>query len=682
MSARGASRRELVALARRYGVQTSYEDVSGVRRHATPEALFLTLRALGAPLASPADAGAALAEADDAARAAVTEPVHVAWGGRLARIPVRVPSRSARSAAQLTLRLESGETRSWRAAFEVPSRAGRGEYQLRVPGTLPFGYHELEIETRGQTHRCRVLSAPRRMYAPPGEVSWGVFAPLYALHAEGDSGVPGYDELARVARWTGGLGGRWLGTLPLLAAFVDQPFEPSPYSPVSRLFWNELYVSPAPPLARAPAASAPPVGLVDYRGAGRARRAAVHAEAAAFFGSAGDAARAELEQFVASRPRLLDYARFRAACDRTATAWPGWGARQRAGELRHGDFAAEDEQYYLYAQWQADRQLARIGTAARDGGAALYLDLPLGVNPDGYDAWRFRDVFVDGASAGAPPDALFTGGQDWGFRPFSPMRLRETGYAYLVEILRHHLRYARMLRLDHVMWLFRLYWIPAGLSAREGVYVQYPAAELFAVLAIESVRHNARIVGEDLGTVPRAVRSAMGRHHVQRIFVIQYELQPENAALLGEVPRHAVASINTHDMPPFAGFVHARDVDDQVDLALIDDAGARAARAAREATVRRLAEHFGTGADVRALLHALLRYLAAGDARTVLVNLEDLWLEEQPQNVPGTAGERPNWRRRLARALEAIESDPEIARLLREIDSLRRASPHAATLSD
>ncbi|HSJ15007.1 MAG TPA: 4-alpha-glucanotransferase [Longimicrobiales bacterium] len=685
MSRASASRRELTALARLYGVQTSYEDVGGVRRHATPEALFLTLRALGAPLAAPAAAGEALRAARARLEARVTDPVHVAWGGRLAALHLRVPVRAARTPARLTLRLDSGETRTWRAPFEPAARGALAGYRLPVSGPLPTGYHELEIETRRQTVRTRILSAPRHMHAPMAEISWGAFAPLHALRTAPDEGIADYGDLARLARWIGSLGGRWIGTLPLLPAFVDQPFEPSPYSPVSRLFWNELYVAPGSlphgrgaPIAAGPAASPE---LVDYRAAGRRRRDRVQAAAAWFFRAAEPAERAELEQFIAARPRLLDYARFRAACDRRGTGWHSWPSPMRAGHLVPGDFAPEDEDYYLYAQWQAERQLAAIGTGARSGGAALYLDLPLGVNPDGYDAWRFRDVFVEGASAGAPPDALFTGGQDWGFRPLHPTRLRETGYAYLIESLRHHLRHARMLRLDHVMWLFRLYWIPAGLSARDGVYVQYPADELFAVLAIEAVRHRARIVGEDLGTVPRAVRTAMERRRVQRIYVVQYELQPDAPELLGAVPRNAVASINTHDMPTFAGFLRGTDIDDQLDLGLIDAAGAQESRARRADLIAQLAEHFDAAPEPAALLRALLMHLAVSDARTVLVNLEDLWLETEPQNVPGTSGERPNWRRRFERTLSQIESDAQLAVLLGELDALRRA-PLAATITE
>src|SRR5690606_15209325 len=180
--------------------------------------------------------------------------------------------------------------------------------------------------------------------------------------------------------------------------------------------------------------------------------------------------------------------------------------------------------------------------------------------------------------AGAPPDALFTGGQNWGFPPMAPDALRASGYAYLIESIRHHLRRADMLRLDHVMSLQRLYGIPRGLPATDGVYVRYPLEEMVAVMTIESVRHLATIVGEDLGTVSREMRHAMHRHALQRMYVVQYEVNPDADPPLNPVPRDVVASLNTHDMPPFAAFWAGLDIDDQRDLGLVDDEGERAAR--------------------------------------------------------------------------------------------------------
>ena len=674
MSNRRGVRRDLHQLAHLYGVRRWYEDIGGERRHASPEAVFLTLRALGAPLQSPLDVPGALAERRAEARADGTDPVHTAWDGRLAHLAIRVPPRTAATQAHLTLRLESGEVRRWRARFEPTGTTGEGvpAYHLRIPYRLPLGYHELEVETRRRTYRVRVISAPRKAPVPAHESNWGVFAPLYSVRTARDDGAGDFADLARLAAWVGAQGGAYVGTLPLLAAFVDRPLEPSPYAPVSRLFWNEFYVSGGDPAGAA--ALSGDHRLVDYRTVAQHRRRLLSQAAAELFSRADHPELQELQQFVASRPRLADYARFRAVCDRYEAGWHSWPQRLQNGDLRAEDCDLTDEHYYLYAQWQAERQLAAIGENARGGGAALYLDLPLGVNSDGYDAWRFRDVFAEGASAGAPPDTLFIGGQDWGFRPLSPERLRASGYTYFIEAIRHHLRHARMLRLDHVMSLFRLYWIPAGLSAKDGVYVQYPADELLAVLLTESARHGAAIVGEDLGTVPRAVRRAMDRRRIMRIYVVQYELGSGDDQPLNEVPRNAVASINNHDMPPFAAFVRAGEVADQLDLGLVTEAEAAQARAARAELVRRLERHFRTPADARALLEALLQHLAASDARTVLVNLEDLWLEEAAQNVPGTNSERPNWQRRFARTLEAIMADDDIASTLRAVHTRRCAA--------
>src|SRR5690606_12878538 len=206
-----------------------------------------------------------------------------------------------------------------------------------------------------------------------------------------------------------------VSTLPLLATFLDAPFEPSPYSPASRLFWNEMYIdvtsvpgwSPDPDI-RPDIATVRAGALVDYRTIAALKRREL--ERARVASRSDSTIRDAVEQFAESNPHAADYARFRAVCDRRREAWPEWPERLRQGELRDGDYAPEDYDYHLFAQWQADRQLGAVGTARHSGAACLYLDMPLGVNPAGYDAWRFRDLFAAGVSAGAPPDALFTGG--------------------------------------------------------------------------------------------------------------------------------------------------------------------------------------------------------------------------------------------------------------------------------
>jgi 4-alpha-glucanotransferase len=231
-----------------------------------------------------------------------------------------------------------------------------------------------------------------------------------------------------------------------------------------------------------------------------------------------------------------------------------------------------------------------------------------------------------------------------------------------------------MLRLDHVMSLYRLFWVPDGLSAKDGVYVRYPDDELFAVLVLESARHRAVVIGEDLGTVPAAVRRAMDRHHVQRMHVVQFEASPDSKPPVPPPPESVVASLNTHDMPLFAGFWRGSEIDDQLDLALIDEQEHTELLHRRAQLRLSLSRSVAGGGeiDVGVARQRLLERLASSPARYVVVSLEDMWLEDRPQNVPGTSDERPNWRRRATRDLNAIIEDAAIRRMLTSIGERRQ----------
>ncbi|MCZ6514450.1 MAG: 4-alpha-glucanotransferase, partial [Acidobacteria bacterium] len=336
--------------------------------------------------------------------------------------------------------------------------------------------------------------------------------------------------------------------------------------------------------------------------------------------------------------------------------------------------------YHRFVQWQAHDQMRSVSQAMRRRGTHLYLDFPLGVHRHGYDVWRERESFALGASAGAPPDTFFPEGQDWGFPPFHPERIRREGYRSFIAALRHHLESASVLRLDHVMGLHRLFWIPQGATPRDGAYVEYRAEEFYAILALESQRRKALIIGEDLGTVPPTVRPAMRKHNIYRMFVLQYELRRDGKRALPPVPAHSLASLNTHDMSPFRAFWEALDVQDRLDLGLLDLKTAKKERASREALKKALVkflrhsqrwESSKEATDTREVLRACLRHLFAGSRAPVMLNLEDLWLEPRPQNVPGTLDERPNWRRKARHSLEHIRKMPEIADLLRELNQLR-----------
>jgi 4-alpha-glucanotransferase len=700
--------RHLRRLARLFGVQTAYVDIAKTRRTASPETLLAVLRALGAPVAAVGDVPGALRETVQARWRRPVDPVAVAWEGRPASLLLRLPKGRDEGRAAVRLEREDGEIREFAVdlstlpAGEIAEVEGGScvAKRLFLPEELPWGYHRAILSAGGATGEALIVAAPLAAHAPPegplenGDAAWGVFLPLYALRTERNFGSGDLSDLEALMDWVAGSGGRIVGTLPLLAAFLEEPFHPSPYAPASRLFWNEFFldVTRAPGFAACSEArallSSDPVReeirdlraapLVDYRRGMALRRRLLEALARAFFAGGGEGDPA-FRRFVEAKSGAEDYARFRAAGDARRLPWSAWPAPLRDGVLRPGDFDDETRRYHLYVQWAFDEQMLALADRARRRDQALYLDLPLGVHHDSYDVWRFRDLFALTVSGGAPPDDFFIRGQSWGFPPLQPERIREDGYRYLRDCLRHQFAHAGILRIDHVMGLHRLFWVPHGMEAAEGTYVRYPAEELYAVLVLESRRHRARVVGEDLGTVPPQVRPEMTRHGLGRLFVTQFSLSPEPSRPIPPVPRAALASLNTHDMPPFASFWEERDIEDRAALGLFDADGRRREvkrrrrlKQAFEAFLRRRGWLSSPAAGTREVLTACLAHLAASPARSVVVNLEDLWLELSPQNVPGTWTERPNWRRKARFAFEEFRAMPPVVEVLRIVDALRR----------
>ncbi len=640
---------------------------------------------------------------------------------------LRIPAAYENQLANCTLRLESGDTKSFTvrltdlrtlnsprvsgscfltkelllptASFTqhgarlAPRASSRGNTE-----PLPPGYHHLDIEIAGHTATSLLICAPTNSFSDPTlQKSWGAFLPMYAAHSRQSWGAGNFGDWQKLSDWIASLGGRVISTLPLLAAFLDNPVcEPSPYSPASRLFWNEFYLDiPAiPELFRCPAAqklvrstsfqrqldSFRGNSSIDY-GAEMAARRKVLEKLARFFLHSNSTRRHQFSAFLRNCPQVENYAQFRAACDRTRLPWHKWPQRMRDGNLQAGDYSEAAKNYHLYVQWLAHEQITALTKSCRARGVQFYLDLPLGVHPAGYDLWRHRDAFALGATVGAPPDAFFSKGQNWGFSPLHPQRLRQQGYRYLREVLSFQMRHTGMLRLDHVMSLHRLYWIPQGHSAKEGAYVSYPSDEFYAILSLESHRHKTVIVGENLGTVPDEVNEAMKRHGLRRMYVIQFAQHPNPGAALAKPPAHSVASINTHDMPTFAAHWRGVDIDDRAALGLFTKPEVRKEHARRAKLNRALARFLQRNRwlstrddkdDVRQVLQACLGWLRASPADLVLINLEDLWAEENPQNVPGTSTERPNWRRKARFSIEEIRSSSKLGRMLVLKKSRRR----------
>jgi len=690
--------RALRLLAPLYGAQTGYRDATGIPRRASSEALVAVLRALGAPLRGLADAPEALRARRQTRWQRVLPPVSIAWAGSPASVELHLPVQ-ADQPLECRLNLEDGGQQAWpchpaelrrRRTAEVEG-ARYVAFRLPLPD-LPRGYHHLTLSAGGREWRSLVISAPLGAYPDPEENprTWGVFMPLYALRSERSWGSGDLSDLEGLWEWASSLGASTVATLPLLAAFLDGPFEPSPYQPVSRLFWNELYADPrrSAEFQRCPQAHAiigskgfeervrvlDELGLVDYAGAMEAKQQVLAALARCASESGDGAAAPEGSQ------GLADYARFRATVKQTGRTWPQWRQRQRDGDLRPGDYDEAWERYHIYAQRLMEEQLRAAGERARREGKGLHLDFPLGVHPGGYDTWRFRRLFVEGVSAGAPPDAFFSRGQDWGFPPLHPERPREAGYEYLAESLRRHMRHAGFLRIDHVMAFHRLFWIPGGMEPHEGVYIRYPAEEYYAVVALESQRQRCSVIGENLGTIPWYVGPALTRHHVMGMHVAQFELTGDPGSPMRAAPRDCSVALNTHDMATFAAFWQGRDIEVRATTGLLGPREARLEeekrRRQKEALVAQLRRRgrLGRGAGARDVMAAFLELLAESDAGLLLVNLEDLWLEEQPQNVPGTGTELPNWRRKARESLEGLSQDAEARAVLARVAAARPAA--------
>ncbi|MGH8987149.1 MAG: 4-alpha-glucanotransferase [Acidimicrobiales bacterium] len=646
-SAELRSRAELQSLAGLYDVQTSYVDASGARREPSIDALRAVLRALGAPVTDPA---IAVREERLRRHTQLLEPVVTLPLAGTQAVEVGLPRSVHPRDCWLELEAEDGTARRTRLlrAIHRPlgsaSLEGRSmdRFEAQLSNSLeplPAGYYRLRLEGPGAEATSLVVVAPR---CPLPERGWGAFLPVHAMRTRADWGVGSYTALRDFARWADALGGALVGTLPLFPGYYTEPFEVSPYLPVTRLGWNELYVDPtrAPELgtsseARELLASdafcealdhTHRTALVDYRATMALVRQVLEPMARALF-DGPSSRRDALEKFARSRPDLVAYARFRAGQPLEA-----------CGDLE-GDRAVSDHdaaRYHLYAQWLADEQLG-------EAGGNLILDLPVGVHPQGFDTYFEPGSFAQHVQGGAPPDAFFAKGQCWSFRPFHPRGMRASRYRHVIAMLRHVMRHASVLRVDHVMGLHRLYWVPEGLDATDGVYVGYRSDELRAIVALEAARSGTAVVGEDLGTVPAEVRHWMAEDQMLRTWVLQFEVSA--GAPLPDPPELSMASIGTHDLARFVSFWEA-------------PAHARWRRA--------------LGGDARRGLRVCLDHLAAGQARVVLCDIEDLWLERWPHNRPGTGPEAGNWQHRSVRTLEEMFSDDDLVGALERIDVLRR----------
>ncbi len=673
----------LQRLARLYGVQAVHRDGFRQDRYPEREALFAVLRNLGADVAKSEDVPREVRRAEIERWERISDPVSVSWLGQgrateQERVSLRLRLPIALQAERLDVSIEnesgiqrqiSAEVRRLPCSRKVSVHGRRyAVVELPIDGPpIGAGYYRYRVRVSGHESGGLLVRAPRSCCDL--KRGWGAFAPLYALHSRNSPGVGTFADLSKLTAWLGSLGGGFVSTLPLLASFLDEPFEPSPYMPVSRCFWNELFVDlPSVPewspefggIGDAPAGR-----HIDYRGLMRGKRAALEEALARL----GGARQETFARFVERHAELRAYAAFRAGLERGLREPPEFTLRDPVCA------------YHAFAQWIAEEQLNALAERAAEDGHQLCLDLPLGVHPRGFDSHRHSDIFPQGIAAGAPPDRFFSKGQNWGFAPINPRLARQQGHAYFIACIRHHMRLAGVLRVDHLMGLHRLYWIPKGFGGDQGVYVRYPAEELYAILCLESQRSNTAVVGEDLGTVPGYVRQRMADHGLRRMYVSQFEYSGDRNPPYNAPARQSVALVNTHDTAMFASFWTGRDIDDQASLGLLDDDHADDARKRRKRLKRALLSHLrklrligGGQPSADAVLRACLTTLGASQAECVIVTLEDLWGETDPQNTPGTDQERPNWTRRARLSLEQIQADRGVVSALTGIERARRSA--------
>jgi 4-alpha-glucanotransferase len=712
---------QLQRLARAYDVQTSYRDLQGRDSFARPESLLAALRGMGV-IDDAADVRAALRAHEIASWDWHIEPVVLAWGDgpaeatRAGRIAVRVPADALEGAGNLLIELEDGravERPFGKAKAGVTAEArisGRRyvELSLGLPAGLPYGYHRLHVDIGGRRMSACLIAAPRHAYAADQGPAWGVFLPLYALHSRRSWGIGDYTDLGRLTEWAGGRGASVVATLPLLPAFlgaIDEPqepgrrgrtrrsvqrypFEPSPYQPVSRLFWNEIFVDPEAPLEGGETPAVDPAiaeaarrlgeaQQVDYAAVMALKRSALEAQSKAL--RPGDEASRLFEAYKGGRPDVGDYAAFRAAMETLGPDWRRWPKRQREGRLRPVDYDAATARYFEFAQWRAHCQMHGVKNTATALGMRSYLDLPVGVHAQGYDAWRHRALFGQGLSVGAPPDLLATNGQNWGFQPLLPRALRATSYEYVVKYLRHYFASAKMLRIDHAIGLHRLYWIPEGGTGADGVFVRQPSEEMYAVLCLESLRAEAVVIAEDLGLVPPEVRRGLRAHGISNMYVQMFEMTGRQSQPLRPPHPHAAASFGTHDLPPFAAYWQDEDLRQREELGLITPVRAATERADRtrnrKALIRHLKERglVRDESDVGQVFRGSAALLAESQAEWVMLNLEDTWNETRAQNLPGTSSDQhPNWTSRAAYGLDDLDS---IEGLTKAVETVRLYRP-------
>jgi len=664
---------DLHDLATAAGLHIEWEDAMGEAQHVADEALVAILAALGLP----ADSKAAIAASRDKL---MEDDADCAFVSADAGQSVLLPKRCG-AAGPAELVLENGTRRDVKLEATTDG--------LTLPGINTVGYHRLVLPNR----EVRLAIAPPRCFrvsdAAPGKRIWGPAVQIAALRDDRPTAYGDFGTLADTARAFAKRGADALAISPIHALFPADPSRYSPYAPSSRLFLNVLYADPA--LAGFPVPAQGGGELIDWTHAIPERLRLLRQA----FDASGEPVRDAVRIYAdKGGEELQRHARFDALhahffTGTGATGWQGWPAEfhDPAGEAvtRFAAEHAQEVDFYLFLQWLAKQSLDAAQNAAKESGMALGLiaDLAVGMDGGGSHAWSRREDLLAGLSIGAPPDLLGPDGQSWGITGFSPQALRRTAFEPFIATLRAALDHAGGIRVDHALGLRRLWVVPEGASPKDGAFLTMPLDDMLRVLAIESQRAKAVVIGEDLGTVPEGFRPAMDEKAMLGMRVLWFERDEDGEVIPpGEWSADAASMTGTHDLPTVAGYWQGRDIDWTWKLGRTsrakDEAEDRADRAEDRERLWRAFTAAGVAdapepapGDTRPVVDAAVAFVASTPCALAILPMEDvLGLEEQP-NLPGTIDQHPNWRRRMPDASPALLDRPEVAARLDRIQSAR-----------
>jgi glycogen debranching enzyme GlgX/4-alpha-glucanotransferase len=682
-------------LARAAGIAPSWSDIQGTYHRASPD----TERALLAAMGLPADtAQGALESLHRLAESLDRRPLPHVLVRRIGEpIALSLPQDRNRPPIRtwLSIEGEDGHVTQVRATADEGAplaqyhRDGRDGRAVAI--TLPplaVGRYRIRREDHPDVV-CRLTIAPAACFAPDlidrGERRFGVTAQLYSLRRDGDQGIGDFTTLGQLGEDAARRGAAVLGVNPLHALFGQNRELASPYYPSDRRFLDPIYldldqVTGAPRLAERLAS----LSAIDYPAVWARKAAALEA---AFAAGVTDS---DFDAFVASGGEaLLRFATFEAISEAHGDlSWSDWpdGLRDAASS----DVAAFTRahagrmRFHQYLQWLCERQLAAAAKRASGLELGVCRDLAVGAAPGGAEIWAQAGLFAHGVVIGAPPDPLGPQGQVWGLPPFDPHKLAANGYDALTTLYAANMRHAGVLRIDHVMAMTRLFWIPDGASAADGAYVDYPLNDVLGELALESTRARCLVIGEDLGTVPEGLRDTLAEAKLLSYRVLPFEREPDKSFIPPSAyPRLAWACVATHDLPPLAGWWDGVDIDERLTLELITPSEAETARGERTADRRALVEALAlagladpafdaAGALTPALAGAIHAYAAKTPSVLAIAQVEDLAGEREAVNLPGTDRERPNWRRRVAEPIETLFGTPAARAIM---DALRAERP-------